>query len=416
MRIPLLSDLPQPRRDANRARLTALERLPDPGAPLTRVTVVGGAATGLGVALSLTAAGIPVLFFEEDAASMERAQHYLTRLTPVPPPTLTFSTEPADVAPSDLLIDRTIEPLAHKTAELSRLAAHLPADTPLLVNLAGADLSELAAHLPNPSRVIGAQVFTPAATSRIVELAPHPQTDVATLATARRFAAQIGKTPVMATPDGFTSERLQMRLLEAADTLLMDGSTPWEIDEALEAFGYPMGVYEAQDLIGMDVAYAIRQRMARDPARRYIPIADRAVEEGRLGKKASVGWYRYPGGEGKVIDPLVEDLCRIEAHFARVTPRHIPEDDLRERLLLAQINEAALLLSAGVTAADLDLISVHALGFPADWGGVLTCADQLGLSEILDALTTLQAEDAVVWTPAPALVKAALTGRPISPR
>lgn len=412
MIIPLLSDLSPAQRAANRAHLQALHHLPDPGAPFTHVTVVGGAATGLGLALTLTRAGIPVLFLEEDESSLERAQHYLSRLTPTPPETLCFSTNPAQAARSTLLIDRMIEPLPHKTAYLQQVTTTLPPDTPLLVNLSGPDLTHVADNIANPARLIGAQIFGP--TARILELAPHTDTAPQTLQIARRLAAQIGQTPVMAAPSGFTSDHLMLRLLSAADTLLMDGSTPWDIDEALEEFGYPMGLYEAQDLIGMDVAYALRQRTPRDPARRYIPIADRAVEEGRLGKKASVGWYRYPGGEGKVIDPLVEDLCRIEAHFARVTPRPIPEDDIRTRLILSQINEAAHCLASGIPAADLDLISTHALGFPADWGGILRCADQLGPARIVTALTQLQPEDPVVWTPAAALLQAAKTGQPLS--
>ncbi|MFK5997198.1 MAG: 3-hydroxyacyl-CoA dehydrogenase family protein [Rhodobacterales bacterium] len=73
----------------------------------------------------------------------------------------------------------------------------------------------------------------------------------------------------------------------------------------------------------MDIAYTNRQRQnaTRDPARRYIPIADRMVEEGRLGKKSGVGWYRYPGGGGAVIDPLLEDMIIEESYFAKVSRR-----------------------------------------------------------------------------------------------
>jgi len=71
-------------------------------------------------------------------------------------------------------------------------------------------------------------------------------------------------------------------------------------------FGYAMGPYEAQDLSGLDIAHANRQRQAptRDPNRRYIPIADRMIELGKLGRKTGAGWYRYPGGGGKVEDPI----------------------------------------------------------------------------------------------------------------
>lgn len=410
MQIPLISDLSTAEIAANRAYLTALEHGARTGRLLQRVTVLGGAATGLGVALSLARADISVLFLEEDDSSLERAQFYLKRLTGTDPvANLTLSTQPAQALGCDLVIDRTIEPIPHKAT----LLRHMPARTPLLTNLAGPSLTQLAALLPDPRYLLGAEFFAPMAQSRIVELALPTGTDPQSQQTAQALVAQIGKTPVMATPAGFTSEQMMMGLLYAADSLLMDGSTPWEIDEAMEQFGYAMGVYESQDLIGTDVAYAIRQRQPRDPARRDIPIADRAVQEGRLGKKASVGWYRYPGGEGKVIDPLVEDLCREEAHFARHSTRPIPAEELRLRLLLAQINDAATLLEQGVPARDLNLLSVHALGFPPAWGGILSFANHLGAAPIIAALRRLQPQDPAQWTPAQPLLIAAQTGRPI---
>jgi 3-hydroxyacyl-CoA dehydrogenase len=74
--------------------------------------------------------------------------------------------------------------------------------------------------------------------------------------------------------DGFIGNRILARYREAADTVFMDGSTPWEVDEAMVEFGYAMGPYEAQDLSGLDIAHANRQRQAptRDPNRRYIPL------------------------------------------------------------------------------------------------------------------------------------------------
>lgn len=412
MLIPLISDLTAADRAANLAYLAGLQPPLTPVRPITRATVLGGAATGLGVALSMAVAGISVLFLEEDASSQERAEYYLKRLTGGAPALaqaatrVAFSTNPADARPSDLVIDRTIEPIAHKARLLQQVAQALPPDTPLLTNLAGPQLDRIAGHIPAPHRLLGAQVFAPAADSRIVELAVPPHSAPQALATARAWVAQIGKTPVLATASGFTSDRLMLRLGQAAEYLLMHGSTPWDVDEALIPLGYAMGPFESQDLIGTDVAYALR-RQHPGPT---LLICDRAVEEGRLGKKASVGWYRYPGGEGKVIDPLVEDLCREEAWFAGITPRPIGPAEIRSHLVLALINAAAQALSDGIPASDLDLLSVHAAGFPADWGGILRYADRLGAAQILAALTRLQDRDGSFWGPAPALRACARSG------
>lgn len=213
---------------------------------------------------------------------------------------------------------------------------------------------------------------------------------------------------------GTIGNQLLARYNEAADVLLMDGTNPWELDEAMVEFGFAMGPYEAQDISGLDIAYENRKRLepARDPKRRYIPIADRMVEEGRLGRKTSVGWYRYPGGQGPVIDPLIEDLIREEAYFAKVERVEYDTLEIQRRLLLAMINEAAVILEKGValTASDIDLVTVSEHGFPRWRGGLMHYADQLGAAEILKQLNELFGEDPLMWKPCDLIVNCAKDG------
>ncbi|MFK5977425.1 MAG: 3-hydroxyacyl-CoA dehydrogenase family protein [Rhizobiaceae bacterium] len=207
------------------------------------------------------------------------------------------------------------------------------------------------------------------------------------------------------------SNRLLARYHEAADVLLMDGTNPWELDEAMVEFGFAKGPYETQDIIGLDIAYANRKRLksTRDPKRRYIPIADRMVEEGRLGMKSGVGWYRYPGGQGPVIDPLIEDLIREEAYFAKIERGDYDACEIRRRLLLAMINEAAAILEEGIalSGSDIDLVTVSNFGFPRHRGGLMYYADQLGVPEILKQLNELCDEDALMWKPSNIIVRCA---------
>ena len=212
-------------------------------------------------------------------------------------------------------------------------------------------------------------------------------------------------------PEHFIGNRLLSRYREAADTVLMDGSTPWEVDEAMVAFGYPMGPYSLQDLSGLDIAYSDRRRQdaLRDPARRYIPIADRMIELGKLGRKTGAGWYRYPGGNGRVEDPIVADLAIEEAYFARIERVDYTAQEIRERLVLAMINEAADLLEDGVasSASDIDMASVFVYGFPAELGGLMQYAQTLGAPRIVEQLTSLAREDPIAWKISPLLERRA---------
>lgn len=201
--------------------------------------------------------------------------------------------------------------------------------------------------------------------------------------------------------------RILARYHEAADTVFMDGSTPWEVDEAMVEFGFAMGPYEKQDLVGVDVALANRRdfQTHHDPDRRQISLLNRMMELGKLGKKSGAGWYRYPGGGGKVDDPIVADLAIEESHFERRQRTDYSTAEMQERLLLAMINEACDILHEGIakTALDIDLASVRICDFPRSKGGLMQYADTLGVEHIVSRLTDLSKEDAIAWRISPFL-------------
>lgn len=128
--------------------------------------------------------------------------------------------------------------------------------------------------------------------------------------------------PVLTVP-AFLAPRILMRIEDAVESLVFDGSTPWEVDAAAETLGFTLGPCAAMDQRGLS-------RRAR-----ALPLVNRMVDEGRHGRAAGVGWYRYPGGGGRVIDPLIEDMAREEAHFAGQSPRSVPDAEIRARLLAA---------------------------------------------------------------------------------
>ena len=175
-----------------------------------------------------------------------------------------------------------------------------------------------------------------------------------------------------------------------------------------------MGPYESQDLSGLDIAHANRRRQdaTRDPNRRYIPIADRMIELGKLGRKTGAGWYRYPGGKGKVEDPIVADLANEEAHFAGRTRTDYVPADIRNRLLLAMINEAANILYEAIaqSARDIDIVTVSGYGFPRWRGGLMQYADSLGVQAIVRELEVLAKEDPIAWQISPLLRACAKDG------
>ena len=396
---------------------------------LEHVAVVGGGTMGAGIAYALLNAGLRVTLLETDEEGVARARVNVEKIIEASlkrglitdqaaedrRARINFAHDYAQASSATLAIEAAFESMEVKQQVFTALEAHLPKTATLATNTSYLDVNEIAAVVADPSRVVGLHFFAPAHIMKLLEIVRADASSDTSLATGFALAKLLRKIPVLAgVCDGFIGNRILFRYREAADTVLMDASTPWEIDEAMVEFGYAMGPYETQDLSGLDIAFANRRRLdaTRDPNRRYIPIADRMIELGKLGKKAGAGWYRYPGGGGKVEDPIVADLALEEAHFAKITRYELSDDDIRHRMLMAMINEACDILYEGIAASarDIDLVTVFGYGFPRWRGGLMHYADTIGAKAILGALQKLSQEDALVWKPSPLIEDCAAKG------
>ncbi len=402
-------------------------RMPEPlrgqDAALEVITVAGGGTMGAGIAYALLNKGSEVTLLEADMDGVEKANANVEKIIAASVKRglidegaaeacrqrLMVTTDYSAASQSTLAIEAAFESLAVKQSIFADLEMHLPKSAVLATNTSYLDVDALAAGVSDPSRVIGLHFFAPAHIMKLLEIVRGENTSDAALATGFALAKRLGKIPVVSgVCDGFIGNRILARYREAADTLLMEGSTPWEIDAAMTGFGYVMGPYEAQDLSGLDIAHANRRRQdaERDPERRYISIADRMVALGRLGRKTGVGWYRYPDSGGKVEDPIVVELAVEAARLAKVERKEYPADEIRERLLMAMINEAANILGESIArqASDIDLVTIHGYGFPRWRGGLLHYADRIGVDSVLNTLMRFEAEDRVAWRPGQVIV------------
>ena len=67
---------------------------------------------------------------------------------------------------------------------------------------------------------------------------------------------------------------------------------PWEVDDALFDFGFPMGPFAMSDLAGLDIGWD-EDLSTGDTLR------DKLCEAGRLGQKTGKGFYIYD--EKKIV-------------------------------------------------------------------------------------------------------------------
>ncbi|MDO5631970.1 MAG: 3-hydroxyacyl-CoA dehydrogenase NAD-binding domain-containing protein [Paracoccus sp. (in: a-proteobacteria)] len=399
------------------------------GDPIERAVVVGGGTMGAGIAYVLAQAGIQVATVEADAAAVERARGNLARLyadavtrgkataqqaAADQAARHSFHSGYGDLPPAQIAIEAVPEDLAAKQQVFAALDAALPADAILATNTSYLNPDAIAQPLRDPSRFLGLHFFSPAHVMKLVEVIRARATAPKALTTALRLTARLGKIPVLAgVCDGFIGNRILTRYRQICDVMLIQGALPAQVDAAMRGWGMAMGPYEVQDLSGLDIAYANRKRLnwASQPGVRYVPIADRIVETGRLGRKTGAGWYDYDGGTA-TPSAMIDAIVTQASAEAGITRRAFSDEEIVARATTAMIAEGLQILDEGIATApsDVDLVLVHGYGFPRWRGGPLHYAGRAGLTGVLARIEGYAAADPLSWQVPAILRRAVETG------
>jgi 3-hydroxyacyl-CoA dehydrogenase len=287
----------------------------------------------------------------------------------------------------------------------------------LATNTSYLDIDAIAAGTSRPQDVIGLHFFSPANIMKLLEIVVPARVSADVVATAFELAKKLKKVPVRAgVCDGFIGNRILARYRQAADYMVEDGASPYEIDEAVRGFGYPMGPFQVSDLAGGDIGWATRKRKAatRDPRARYVQIADRICERGWFGQKTGRGWYLYPeGARTGTPDPEVLAIIEAERERAGVKPRRFGAEEIIRRYLAAMVNEGANVVHERIALRplDVDVTFLSGYGFPRYRGGPMKYADMVGLDRILADVREFAQEDPLFWQPSPLLVELVAQGR-----
>ena len=327
------------------------------------------------------------------------------------------STSYDDLGDVDLVIEAVFEDLDVKKEVFRALDRVCRPGCVLATNTSYLDIDAIAAATGRPQDVVGLHFFSPANIMRLLEIVVAARTAPDVVATAFELARRMRKVPVRAgVCDGFIGNRILAVYREAANHVLEDGASPYEIDAAVRAFGYPMGPFQVSDLAGGDIGWATRKRKAatRDPGARYVEIADRIAERGWFGQKTGRGWYRYPqGARTGQEDPEVLAIVDAERAKKGITPRSFTPEDIMRRYMAAMVNEGARVLEEGIALRplDIDATFLFGYGFPRWRGGPMKWADMQGLPRVLADIREFAREDAQFWRPAPLLEKLVAEGR-----
>jgi 3-hydroxyacyl-CoA dehydrogenase / enoyl-CoA hydratase / 3-hydroxybutyryl-CoA epimerase len=397
--------------------------------PVSRVAVLGGGLMGGGIAaVTSLQAEIPVRVKEVDTDGVGRALGYVEkivaarvgkrRLTPFEGERavlrVTGSADWRGFAGADLVIEAVFEDLEIKRAILREVEAIVGAETVFASNTSTLPIGEIAAASSRPETVVGMHYFSPVERMPLLEVIVTDATADWALATAVALGKRQGKSVIVVNDGpGFYTSRVIAPYGTEAMYLLEEGASIEAIDEAMVAWGFPVGPVLLQDEVGIDVAGKVARIMVDAFGSRMQGPAftARFVDGERKGRKNRKGFYRYDeDGTRKGVDDEVYRTLGLG-------PRcKVAREEIQRRVSLAFVNEAARCLEEGILRSprDGDMGAVLGLGFPPFRGGPFRHVDQVGAAAVVGMLEELAAVHGERFAPAEVLREHAESGRPFT--
>jgi 3-hydroxybutyryl-CoA dehydrogenase len=280
---------------------------------IKRVGVVGLGAMGAGIAQLAVEAGYETVGREVTdelgTKARDRIAHFLERKVDKEQMTagaresalssLTLTTDLADLADCDLIVEAIVEDLGPKLELFAELERIVRSDAILATNTSALSVTEIAAGTSTPERVVGMHFFNPAPLMPLVEIVRAELSSDDAVDTAFAVGERLGKRPIRChdTP-GFVVNRVLIPLLNDCVRVLDEARvSPEDLDTAMTAgAGWPMGPCTLVDLVGIDVhvhaSEALYEKL-REP-RMAPPARIVAMKNaGLLGRKSGRGFYRY---------------------------------------------------------------------------------------------------------------------------
>ncbi len=287
----------------------------DSAPAIERIGVVGCGLMGSGIAEVSARAGLDVMVREinEEAAEAGRARlvKSLDRGMSSGKMTeqerddalarLNFTTEIADLADRQLVVEAVVEDEAMKVDIFKQLDRAVSADGAILAsNTSSIPIMKLGTATERPEQVIGIHFFNPVPVLKLVELVTSLMTSDETTQRSDSFATDVLHKRVIKSQDraGFVVNALLIPYLLSAIRMMESGfASAEDIDTGMvEGCSHPMGPLHLTDLIGLDTTLAVAESLYtefKEPLYAPPPLLSRMVDAGLLGRKAGRGFYDY---------------------------------------------------------------------------------------------------------------------------
>jgi len=387
-----------------------------PRREIKTVGIIGAGTMGGGISMNFATAGIPVKIVETTQEALDRGLsvvrgHYQRSADRGRFPRdevdirmarydgrLTI----ADLADCDLVIEAVFENMDLKKKIFTELNRVMKPGAILATNTSALNIDTIAAMTDRPQDVIGLHFFSPANVMKLLEIVRAAETADDVVATCMDLAKTINKIAVLVgVCPGFVGNRILFARQIQANKLVYKGVMPWDVDAALNAFGFKMGPFQMSDLAGLDIGWS-------KGAKTDNPIRDALCELDRRGQKTKAGYYDYDDTRTPIPSDVTAGIIR---EITGAEPIKMDQDAIIEACIYPMINEAVKILEENKAQrpSDIDVVWLNGYGWPADKGGPMFFGDMVGAPAVLAKMQELGAEDAD-FAPAATLAKLAVSG------
>lgn len=365
------------------------------------VGVIGAGTMGGGISMNFATAGIPVRILETKQEALDRGLgvvrgHYQRSADKGRFPQedvdlrmglLTGTLDMESFADCDLVIEAVFEDMDLKKKIFTDLDRIMKPGAILATNTSALNIDAIASATRRPEDVIGLHFFSPANVMKLLEIvrADHTADDV--IATCMDLAKKINKVAVLVgVCPGFVGNRILAARQAQAQKLVYKGAMPWDVDAALNAFGFRMGPYQMSDLAGLDIGWKKGAKTAN-------PIRDALCEIDRRGQKTGAGYYDYDESRNPVPSSVTAEIIR---DITGVDSASAPSvETMIATCIHPMINEGLKILEEkkAQRASDIDVVWLNGYGWPADKGGPMLYGDMVGAETVLATMERLGADD-----------------------
>jgi len=365
------------------------------------VGVIGAGTMGGGISMNFATAGIPVRILETKQEALDRGLgvvrgHYQRSADKGRFPQedvgvrmglLTGTLDMESFSDCDLVIEAVFEDMDLKKRIFSDLDRIMKPGAILATNTSALNIDAIASTTKRPEDVIGLHFFSPANVMKLLEIvrADHTADDV--IATCMDLAKKINKVAVLVgVCPGFVGNRILAARQAQAQKLVYQGAMPWDVDAALNTFGFRMGPYQMSDLAGLDIGWKKGAKTAN-------PIRDALCEIDRRGQKTGAGYYDYDENRNPVPSSVTAEIIR---DITGVDSAAAPSvEAIIASCIHPMINEGLKILEEkkAQRASDIDVVWLNGYGWPADKGGPMLYGDMVGAETVLATMERLGADD-----------------------